>query len=141
MLVIRFRRIGKKNKPTYRVVLSEHSYPINGKFIADLGFYNPHTKKTGLKLEEITQWLGKGAKPSNTVARLLKGEKLKHPSIVIQTRNRKPKSEKVAVAPKAEAASVESDAPAEETVEEQPTAEGDAPATEAAPEADATATE
>lgn len=94
MLVIRLRRIGKKNKPTYRVVVAEHSYPINGKFTADLGFYNPHTKSVGLKLEDVKLWLTKGAKPSNTVARILLGEKVKHPSIVFEKRHRKPKTEK-----------------------------------------------
>jgi small subunit ribosomal protein S16 len=96
MLVIRLRRTGKKNKPTYRVVVAEHSYPINGKFTADLGFYNPHTKSIGLKIEELKVWLSKGAKPSNTVARLLLGEKVKHPSVVFVKRSRKPKSEKAA---------------------------------------------
>lgn len=104
MLVIRLRRIGKKNKPTYRVVVAEHSYPINGKFTADLGFYNPHTKSIGLKVEDIKLWLTKGAKPSNTVARLLTGEKIKHPSIVFEKRNRKPKSEKTEKAEKPVAA-------------------------------------
>ncbi|QQG50226.1 MAG: 30S ribosomal protein S16 [Candidatus Berkelbacteria bacterium] len=93
MLVIRLRRIGKKNKPTYRVVVAEHSYPIDGKFTADLGFYNPHTKKVGLELKEVSLWLDKGAKPSNTVAKILQHEKLKHKSVVIHTRNRKPKAE------------------------------------------------
>lgn len=94
MLVIRLRRTGKKNKPTYRVVVAEHSYPVNGKFTADLGFYNPHTKNVGLKLDEVKLWLTKGATPSNTVARLLIGEKIKHPLIVFEKRHRKPKNEK-----------------------------------------------
>lgn len=135
MLVIRLRRIGKKNKPTYRVVVAEHTYPINGKFMADLGFYNPHTKGIGLKVEDVKLWLSKGAKPSNTVSRLLLGEKIKHPSIVFEKRNRKPKSEpteKPAAAPAAEAAPTEEVAEAE-TVEEQVATEteaAEAPATE-----------
>ncbi len=142
MLVIRLRRIGKKNKPTYRVVVAEHSYPINGKFTADLGFYNPHTKKIGLKLEDITVWLGKGAKPSNTVARLLKNEKVKHPSIVVTTRNRKPKTDKdAAKAPKAAAPATEAEVPAEIAVEEPTATEETAPNdTGSSPVADASET-
>lgn len=122
MLVIRLRRVGKKNKPTYRVVLAEHSYPVNGKFTADLGFYNPHSKSIGLKIEEIKLWLSKGAKPSNTVARLLLNEKVKHASIVFEKRNRKPKNEKTE---KPAAA-----APAESATEEAPEASTTEPATE-----------
>lgn len=107
MLVIRLRRIGKKNRPTYRVVVAEHTYPIDGKFTADLGFYNPHTKKISLDLKEVSLWLDKGAKPSNTIAKILQKEKVKHASVVIQKRNRKPKAEqkptKPAPTPSAEA--------------------------------------
>lgn len=134
MLVIRLRRIGKKNKPTYRVVVAEHSYPVNGKFMADLGFYNPHTKGIGVKVEDVKLWLAKGAKPSNTVARLLLSEKIKHPSIVFKKGNRKPKSEPVEkpAAPAAPAAETEAtdepatdavEAPVEETPAEETTSE------------------
>jgi len=118
MLVIRLRRIGKKNKPTYRVVVAEHSYPINGKFTADLGFYNPHTKSVGLKVEDVKLWLSKGAKPSNTVSRIMLGEKIKHPSVVFEKRHRKPKAEKTEK-PKAPADTVATEsAPAEEAAPE-----------------------
>jgi small subunit ribosomal protein S16 len=135
MLVIRLRRIGKKNKPTYRVVVAEHSYPINGKFMADLGFYNPHTKGIGLKVEDVKLWLSKGAKPSNTVSRLLLGEKMKHPSIVFEKRNRKPKSEpteKPAAAPAAAE-------PTTEATEEAPAP--DAPEAVETPETEETTSE
>jgi small subunit ribosomal protein S16 len=131
MLVIRLRRIGKKNNPTYRVVVAEHTYPVDGKFTADLGFYNPHTKQHGLNLDEVKVWLTKGAKPSNTVSKILEGAKLKHKSIVVEKRNRKPKSEQPAEQPKAtpaveEAAEEQTEAPvqeaaAEEVVEASPT--------------------
>ncbi len=128
MQVIRLRRVGKKNKVTYRVVVAEHTYPVNGKFTADLGFYNPHTKVNGLKLDEIKTWLDKGAKPSNTVAKLLEGLKLKHKSIVVEKKNRKPKNEKPAVETKAEApaaeaaAETEVETSAEETIVDEPAA-------------------
>ncbi len=139
MLVIRYRRAGKKNQPSYRIVLAEHSYPINGKFIEDLGFYNPHTKATGLKKDEILAWLNKGAQPSNSVARLLTKEKVKHNSIVVVKKNKKSKQvieekaaktetpaqeavvETVVEEPAAEVA--EETAPVEETVAEVPATE------------------
>lgn len=121
MLIIRLRRIGKKNNPSYRVVVAEHSFPVNGKFTADLGFYNPHTKLTGLKLDEIKSWLDKGAQPSNTVARLLEKEKLKHKSVVVIKKNKQPKKTEEAKpaaatpAPKAEEAAETSETTEEAT--------------------------
>jgi len=91
MLVIRLRRTGKKNKPSYRIVVAEHSFPVNGRFTADLGFYNPHTKETGLKKDDVKAWLDKGAQPSNTVARILTNEKVKHSSVVVIKKNKKSK--------------------------------------------------
>lgn len=95
MLVIRLRRIGKKNKPSYRIVVAEHTMPIQGKFVEDIGFYNPHTKTIGLKKDRASEWLKKGAKPSNTVAKLMIHEKMKHDSIVVVKKNKKAKSVKV----------------------------------------------
>jgi small subunit ribosomal protein S16 len=103
MLMIRFRRIGKKNKPTYRLTVAEHTRPVNGSFVADLGFYNPHTKVAGLKAEAIVEWLNKGAQPSNSVAKLLTKEKIKHGSVVVAQKNKKSKSEKTEETPKAAA--------------------------------------
>lgn len=105
MLVIRLRRIGKKNKPTYRVVVAPSVNQVGGAFTEDLGFYNPHTKTVSLKQERVSDWLNKGAKPSNTVAKILTKEKIKHPSVVVVTRVKSPK--KPAVAPKSGAASEE----------------------------------
>lgn len=111
--MIRFRRIGKKNKPTYRLTVAEHTRPVNGSFVADLGFYNPHTKVAGLKAEAIVEWLNKGAQPSNSVARLLTKEKIKHSSVVVVKKNKKAKSEKTEEKPKA-AAPVAASEPTEE---------------------------
>lgn len=91
MLVIRLRRIGKKNKPTFRVVLAEHTWTASGKFSADLGFYNPHTKEFKVDTDKIMDWLKKGAQPSNTVAKLLQSLKLKHASIVVTKKTKKAK--------------------------------------------------
>lgn len=103
MLVIRLRRIGKKNKPTYRVVVAEHTWAAAGKFTVDLGFYNPHTKEIKVDKETVLAWLKKGAKPSNTVAKLLQNLKFKHASIVVVKRHKKAKvAEEKAVVVKAD---------------------------------------
>ena len=71
MLRIRFLRIGKKNAPSFRIVLTEKTAPPQGRFLEILGFYNPRSKETNLKKERIMHWLSKGAKPSATVHNLL----------------------------------------------------------------------
>ena len=92
MLKIRLARTGKKDKPSYRIVIAEHSSPIQGKFVCIVGHYNPFDKVLVLKKDEIKKWLKNGAKPSNTVAKLLTREGMKHPSIVVKTFNKKAKS-------------------------------------------------
>lgn len=114
MLVIRLRRIGKKNKPHYRVVVAEHTAAANGKFIADLGFYNPHTKEFKINVEATVDRLNNGAKPSNTLAKLLDKAKVKHASVVVVKKTKKSKKE--AEAPKSEpAVKVEAEVATEET--------------------------
>ena len=92
MLVIRLRRVGKKRKPTYRIVVAEHTLALDGKFTSDLGHYNPHTKDVVINKEELKSWLDKGAQPSNTVSKILKKEKVTHKSVnVILNTPRKPR--------------------------------------------------
>lgn len=76
MLVIRLTRIGKKNQPAYRVVLTEKTNPVRGKFIEILGNYNPRLKQKSLKIEKIRYWLSKGAQASPSVHNLLVTEKV-----------------------------------------------------------------
>lgn len=76
MLVIRLTRVGKKNQPAYRVVLTEQTNPVNGKFIEILGSYNPREKTKSLKAERIQYWLSRGAQLSDTVHNLLVNEKI-----------------------------------------------------------------
>jgi small subunit ribosomal protein S16 len=70
MLKIRFQRQGRKKSPFYRVVVAEHSKPVNGRFVEIIGFHNPLSKETSLKSERLVYWLEKGAQPSDRVARL-----------------------------------------------------------------------
>lgn len=84
MLAIRLRRQGKKGQPNYRIVVADEKAPILGKYIEMLGTYNPFTKAVVLDNEKALSWMKKGAKPSNTVAKLMQKQGLKHDSIVIK---------------------------------------------------------
>lgn len=76
MLTIRLSRIGKKNQPAYRVVLTEKTNPVKGKFIEILGNYNPRLKTKSFDAEKIKYWISKGAQASPTVHNLLVSEKI-----------------------------------------------------------------
>lgn len=82
MLKLRLQRRGKRNYATYRVVVADQRAPIKGKFLADVGFYNPHTSEFKVEAEKVKKWLGNGAQASATVHNLLvenkviKGEKV-----------------------------------------------------------------
>jgi len=76
MLKIRLQKTGKKNSPSYRIVLCEHTSPPQGKFIEILGFYNPRLNQKGFKKERIEYWILKGAQASPTVHNLLVDEKI-----------------------------------------------------------------
>ena len=94
MVVIRLTRIGKKKQAFYRVVAADKQRFVNSKFIEILGWYNPKTKEVNLKSDRISEWLAKGAQPSNTVAKLLKDNGVKLPDWVeITEKVRKPKKE------------------------------------------------
>ncbi|WP_185862376.1 30S ribosomal protein S16 [Blattabacterium cuenoti] len=66
---IRLKKIGKKHRPIYHIVVADSRAPRDGKFIEKLGTYNPHTDppSTVLKMENAVSWLMKGAQPTNTV--------------------------------------------------------------------------
>ncbi|BBA17218.1 30S ribosomal protein S16 [Blattabacterium cuenoti] len=66
---IRLKKIGKKHKPIYHIVVADSRSPRDGKFIEKLGTYNPHTDppSTVLKIQNSVYWLMKGAQPTDTV--------------------------------------------------------------------------
>ncbi len=74
MLKVKLMRIGKKNHPEYRVVVAEAKSKLNGKYVAQIGIYNPHNpvEKDQFKLDkkEYASWIKKGAQPTNTVKQL-----------------------------------------------------------------------
>ena len=71
---IRLTRVGSKKNPIYRVVVADSRSPRDGRFIEIVGRYNPQTDPSTIELDEakVTEWLGKGAQPSDAVARLIK---------------------------------------------------------------------
>ena len=71
---IRLTRIGAKKAPFYRVVVADGRYPRDGRFIEELGYYNPMTDPIEVKIdaEKAKKWLGNGAQPTETVKALLK---------------------------------------------------------------------
>ena len=74
MLVIRMRRAGAKNRPYFRVVVTESAEKRDGRFVEVLGHYNPRTKPETVDLdrERLDHWLKAGARPSDTVRTLVK---------------------------------------------------------------------
>jgi small subunit ribosomal protein S16 len=110
LLVIRLARTGKKKQAYFRVVVAEKERAVGAKFIEILGNYNPHEKKLEIDKERLEKYLSNGAQPSNTLAIILKKEKIEMPKWVkIKERNRPPK--------KAEEEKKEEAAPAEEKTE------------------------
>lgn len=102
MLIIRLTRVGKKNAPSFRVVLTEKQKPVRGKFIELLGHYNPRLKTRGFKKERILYWLGQGVKCSGTVHNLLVEEKIiQGPKLKVwHPKRKKPVEEKPKEKPK-----------------------------------------
>ena len=74
MVKIRLKRIGAKKAPFYRVVVADSRYPRNGRFIDEIGYYNPMTNPAEVKIdaEKVETWLKNGAQPTETVRALLK---------------------------------------------------------------------
>ena len=71
---IRLKRIGSKKNPFYRVVVADERSPRDGKFIEEIGYYNPLTDPVDIKIdrEKAEKWLSNGAQPTETVRTLLK---------------------------------------------------------------------
>ncbi|MGL5634840.1 MAG: 30S ribosomal protein S16 [Sarcina sp.] len=69
---IRLRRMGAHKAPFYRIVVADSRAPRDGKFIEEIGYYNPVAKETEVKInaEKATKWLADGAQPTDVVKRL-----------------------------------------------------------------------
>ena len=71
---IRLARHGAKKRPYYRIVVADSRCPRDGKFIEEIGYYNPLTDPVDIKIDEerAKKWLGDGAQPTDTVKKLFK---------------------------------------------------------------------
>ncbi len=71
---IRLRRMGAKKNPFFRVVVADSRFPRDGRFIEEIGYYNPQTDPAEIKIdsEKALKWLKNGAQPTDTVRLLLK---------------------------------------------------------------------
>ena len=94
MVKIRLRRVGAKNKPMYPIVVADSRSPRDGAFIEVIGHYNPLTEPETIDVdkEKAMKWLGCGAKPTDTVSRLL--AKSEVPVKLEQKSTKKPKAAK-----------------------------------------------
>ncbi|MDO5785493.1 MAG: 30S ribosomal protein S16 [Eubacteriales bacterium] len=74
MVKIRLRRLGAKKAPFYRIVVADSRFPRDGRFIEEIGTYNPLTDPVEIKIdgERAQQWIKNGAQPTDTVRALLK---------------------------------------------------------------------
>ncbi len=81
MLAIRMQRNGRTHLPVYRIVVQEaQRHPLSGRVVAEVGNYNPETKKVVLDKEKVEFYLKNGAQPSSRVAMILQKEGVKLPS-------------------------------------------------------------
>lgn len=102
MLCIRFLRIGKKHQPCYKIVVTDkRKPPRGGRFVEEVGFWNPLTKEKILKAERIKYWMSKGAQPSDSVYNLLIKEKICEGKKIAVHKKKKEKKEETSEAPKA----------------------------------------
>ena len=69
---IRFKRMGAKKAPFYRIVVADSRSPRDGAFIEELGHYNTATKETKIDADKAKEWIGKGAQPTESVRSLFK---------------------------------------------------------------------
>ena len=134
---IRLARGGSKKRPYYRIVVADIRAPRDGKYIERVGSYNPllpkdHEDRIKLDIDRIKEWLSKGAKPTDRVARFLDAEGIL---------KREPRNNPQKAIPKKEPEEAKEEAPAEEAKEEAPAEEAKEEAKEEAPAEEAPAKE
>lgn len=148
MLKIRLARGGAKKRPYYHIVIADSHSPRDGKFIEKVGSYNPMLPKDGptprvaLKVERIAEWLGKGAQPTDRVARFLSQDETLGATVKWQAGNNPNKAkpgkkaeERAAERAQRETDRAEAEAAAKEEAKAAAEAAKNAPAPEPEPEA------
>jgi len=94
MLKIRLSRFGKKKRPTYRLIVSEHTKDTQDRALEYLGYYDPHTKVCEVKKDRILYWISKGAQPSPTLHNLFIDQNVIKAEKVKASKSKKKKEEK-----------------------------------------------
>ena len=69
---MRLRRMGAKKAPTYRVVIADSRSPRDGRFIEEIGYFNPRSDELKIDADKAKTWIKNGAQPTDTVKALLK---------------------------------------------------------------------
>ena len=139
MLMMRLQRVGRKNDPSYRIVVTDkRTGPKSNKHIAVLGSYNPKMNHVQLDVDLAKEWLSKGVQPSDTVHNILVGQKVidakklnvlpKKSPIVDEEALKKAEEERLAAEEAAKAEAEAAAAPAEEATETPEPAAEEAPA-------------
>ena len=105
MLAIRLLRVGKKNQPAFKLVVTEKTRPPRGgRFLEELGYYNPITKDRSVNAERTKHWISVGAQLSATVHNLLVAEKvIEGDKIAVHAKSKKKEEPAKAASPVAEA--------------------------------------
>jgi small subunit ribosomal protein S16 len=83
LLAIKLMRTGAKKKPSYRIIVKEKQSKRDGAYLENVGTYNPTREPVELKLDmdRVRYWIGKGAKPTETVSRLIKVSGKQQPAV------------------------------------------------------------
>ena len=122
--MIRFMRIGRRNQPSFKIVVTEKTKSsTGGRFVEEVGFYNPVTKEKILKPERLKYWISQGAQTTSTVSNLLISEKVTEGKKTPKHKKSKKKEEA-----KTETQPAQPAAPAQTPTPEQPKAEEPKPA-------------
>ncbi len=102
MLRIRLFRVGKKNQPAFRIVVTDKKNPPRGgRSVEILGFFNPLTKEKGIKKERVQYWISQGAQPSDTCHNLFVAEGIiKEAKISVHAKTKKAEEKTEATEPK-----------------------------------------
>ena len=71
MLAIKFKRIGKKHQASFRIIVTEKRSKLQGRYVDDLGWFNPHNDQFNINKERASHWLKNGAQPTDSIHNLL----------------------------------------------------------------------
>ena len=120
MVRIRLRRIGSKGKAFYKIIVADQRSPQKGKYLEEVGTYDPHTNPASVKLQEskISDWISKGAQPSESVYKIFNiagfNNDGKIKPLILKKNKSKKSSEQEVSSPAAEEAPKAEEAPAED---------------------------